>query len=107
MQTLTPQILSVTLTKDIAYLSQKKLQMICKYHRTNKFGPGRHWYENVTKTFLVVQLVSPLYIFIKSHFCLLRYKLMLQCWEANPEIRPTFHEIADILKKYSQNDKVP
>ena len=35
-----------------------------------------------------------------------RYKLMLQCWETNPEDRPSFHEIIDILQEHAENNKV-
>ena len=32
---------------------------------------------------------------------------MLQCWDANPDNRPTFHEIADIIERDIGNDQVP
>ncbi|XP_028394142.1 uncharacterized protein LOC114518358 [Dendronephthya gigantea] len=33
------------------------------------------------------------------------YKLMLQCWETNPEDRPTFHVIIDILEEHIKNNE--
>ncbi|XP_028413457.1 titin-like isoform X1 [Dendronephthya gigantea] len=34
------------------------------------------------------------------------YNFMLQCWDANPNHRPTFHEVVNILEELLRNNKV-
>ena len=43
---------------------------------------------------------------VANSFLLIRYQIMLNCWEQNPSDRPTFAKLKETMKEMERNHKV-
>ena len=66
-----------------------------------------HVFLSLETLFSLLQLISLNYILSPSSLSFLscRYNIMTQCWQQNPEDRPTFFQLADKLKSHHERMK--